>query len=125
MGVERLLIIRMARAHWVSMLSMTWGMRPEMFLETRSSGLKDVPVLIRGFPSHWRVLECTFVPGWLPQDLVASCHVLGNIICLPVLLDCAVMVLRVSSKAIQSRRLHGGLDCFDVDLEARIVSQYP
>ena len=35
----------MARAHWVWRLSMVWGMRPVRFLETRSSGVKESPVV--------------------------------------------------------------------------------
>lgn len=44
--VPRLLIIRMARMHCVSRLSMTWGMRPLRFLETLSSGVNEVPGIL-------------------------------------------------------------------------------
>lgn len=44
MGVDLELIIFMARNTWVSMFSMTWGMRPVRFFVTRSSGVNDVPV---------------------------------------------------------------------------------
>lgn len=44
MGVDLELIIFMARITWVSMFSITWGMRPVRFFVTRSSGVNDVPV---------------------------------------------------------------------------------
>ena len=43
-GVDRVLIMRKARIHCVSMLSKVCGMRPVRFLETRSTGGNDVPI---------------------------------------------------------------------------------
>lgn len=43
MLVWRVWIIFMTRAAWVSRLSMTCGIRPVRFFDTRSSGVKERP----------------------------------------------------------------------------------
>lgn len=54
MGVWRVWIIFMARAHWVSKLSMVWGKRPVRFLEARSSGVKARPGEVEVSDGHWQ-----------------------------------------------------------------------
>jgi len=58
----------------------------------------------------------TFIPSWLPQDLITSSIVLCDIVCVSVLLDCAIVVLGIATEAIQCRHLHGRLNSFDINL---------
>ena len=82
-------------------------MRPVRFLETRSSGLKDVP----GHTLTERIHSTdtaghAFVPSRLSKNLITCCHVLGDVFGLVVLLDSAVVILSVAFEPVKGGNPH-------------------
>jgi len=115
MGVERELIIRMARTHWVCEDSRTWGMSPLRFLDIRSAGLKEVPFLV--LASMFSKFKCkvesardtgsgkkknTFVPSRFSDNLITTCITLRYIIRISILLHFCICIRLVALQAIQS-----------------------
>lgn len=60
-------------------------------------------------------LVLTLIPQWLPEDLVASGLVLGNVLGLTGLLDLSECVLPVATQLVELLGLHGLFDALDID----------
>src|SRR3979411_3085217 len=91
-------------------------MRPVRFLETRSSGLKDVPGRTLTEPMHSTdMAEHTFVPRRLSQNLITCCHVPGDVFSLVVLLDSAVVILSVAFETGKGNNPHLIFEGLNVD----------
>jgi hypothetical protein len=115
-------------------------MRPVRFLETRSSGLNDVPapginifIQFAGFVGfagcgNWareqrETVSRTFIPRRFAEHLVASRISFRDVVRLAVLLDRAVVIGGVPLQGIESGHLHLCFDCVDVDCGHRIKAR--